>query len=134
MQLSRAKKRPDQSHIEQALIYMLRLDTALMLECVAKKGFKPIWEKRTRTHAVLSKVAELEGEVGYNPTQIAIAQALMRVDKQFKYLVSGDESRATIGQVRKLNLYRDDARRLHFQWVKIKRGLDRKAHRVMWKS
>ena len=116
MQLSRAKKRPDQSHIEQALIDVLRLDSALMLECITKKGFKPIWEKRTRD--VVSKVAELEGELGgYNPTQIAIAQALMGVDKEFKYQVSGDESRATIGQVRKLNLYRDDARSLHYQWV-----------------
>ena len=85
--------RTDQSNIERALIDILNVDRYLMVECMANHGFKPIWEEGTQTHAVLSKVAELEGEVGYNPTQIAIAQALMGVDKEFKYQISGDENR-----------------------------------------
>ena len=68
-----------------------------MVDCMANHGFKPIWEEGARTHAVLSKVAELEGEVAYNPTQASIAKAQCGVDQEFQYQISGDESRASCG-------------------------------------
>ena len=130
MQMARQRKRPDRANIERAIIDLLIGDTQLMmLQCMTDGGFKPICGDVSRANTVLSKVAELEGELGYSPTTAVIASALMGVDKELKYTISGDDSRAKMGGVRKVNLYRDDAGNLHDQWVKIKRALDRRTSR-----
>ena len=93
--------RTDQSNIERALIALLHTQPHLLVKCIEKRSFKPIWDDGTSTNNMLSKIVEREGEQAYNPTQASIVKALCGVDERFQYQISGDESRATCGKQKK---------------------------------
>ena len=84
--------RPHLENIQFALIEILNVDSGLLVECITRGTFKPIWgnpgaPEQTRLKALVCTVEE-QCETICNPTQAVIAKALCAVDKQFQYRIS----------------------------------------------
>ena len=113
-------QRPHLENIKFAIIDILTAEPGLLVECIKRASFKPIWEaaEETRLKPLMSKVEE-QCKTICNPTQAVIARALLAVDNQFQYQVC---NKCFKGSQKELaNGYREDARHLYYAWSNLRR-------------
>ena len=82
-------QRPHLENIKFAIIDILTAEPGLLVECIKRASFKPIWEaaEETRLKPLMSKVEE-QCKTICNPTQAVIARALLAVHNKCQYQVS----------------------------------------------